>query len=80
MEINANAAEIKEQEKMTDKDALIECLYLAVIAPTRSQARKAVELAERIACSLTSEQVNEAQSSVERLLSAQLAANNERVA
>lgn len=55
---------------MTDKDALIEALYLAVIAPSDSHAKMALELAEEVAAYLTSEQVNEAKSLVERLLAA----------
>jgi len=38
---------------MTDVDALAEALYLAVTAPSDEQAAKAVELAERIAASLS---------------------------
>lgn len=55
---------------MTDKDALIEALYLSVIAPSDEQAKKAIELAAKIACALTSEEVNQAQSLVQRLLDA----------
>jgi hypothetical protein len=38
---------------VTDVDALAEALYLAVTAPSDEQAAKAVELAERIAASLS---------------------------
>lgn len=54
----------------TDKDALIEALYLSVIAPSDDQATRALDLATKIAGSLTSDEVNQATSLVERLLDA----------
>ena len=55
---------------ITDKDALIEALYLSVIAPSDDQAKQAIELAAKIAGSLTSDEVNQAQRLVERLVDA----------
>ena len=46
-------------EKMTQIDALTQCLVLAITAPTDEKANQASQLAEQIAQGLTKKQVNQ---------------------
>ena len=46
-------------EKMTQMDALTQCLVLAITAPTDEKANQASQLAEQIAQGLTKKQVNQ---------------------
>ena len=46
-------------EKMTQIDALTQCLVLAITAPTDENANQASQLAEQIAQGLTKKQVNQ---------------------
>ena len=46
-------------EKMTQIDALTQCLVLAITAPTDEKANQASQLAEQIALGLTKKQVNQ---------------------
>ena len=46
-------------EKMTQMDALTQCLVLAITAPTDEKANQASQLAEQIAQGLTQKQVNQ---------------------
>ena len=45
-------------EKMTQIEALTQCLVLAITAPTDEKANQASQLAEQIAQGLTKKQVN----------------------
>ena len=45
-------------EKMTQIEALTQCLVLAITAPTDEKATQASQLAEQIAQGLTKKQVN----------------------
>lgn len=46
-------------EKMTQIDALTQCLVLAITAPTDEKANQASQIAEKIALGLTKKQVNQ---------------------
>lgn len=46
-------------EKMTQIEALTQCLVLAITAPTDEKAQMASDLAEKIAQGLTKKQVNQ---------------------
>ena len=46
-------------EKMTQIEALTQCLVLAITAPTDEKANQASQLAEQIAQGLTKKQVNQ---------------------
>lgn len=49
-------------------DLLARALFMAVVAPTEQQSKKAVELAENIAQSMTSSQVEQAKKQAEEHL------------
>jgi hypothetical protein len=55
-------------EKMTQIDALTQCLVLAITAPTDEKANQASQLAEQIAQGLTKKQVNQCKKKALELL------------
>ena len=55
-------------EKMTQMDALTQCLVLAITAPTDEKANQASQLAEKIAQGLTKKQVNQCKKKALELL------------
>ena len=55
-------------EKMTQMDALTQCLVLAITAPTDEKANQASQLAEQIAQGLTKKQVNQCRKKALELL------------
>lgn len=55
-------------EKMTQIEALTQCLVLAITAPTDEKANQASQLAEQIAQGLTKKQVNQCKKKALELL------------
>ena len=61
---------MNNQKSITQSEALIKCLVLAIIAPDDLKAKKASDLAEQIAKGLTKNQIEKCKKSALKILEA----------